>query len=253
MMFMIWLTTVLSIHADSAITPPAELDLKANWNLANTAYKEGDYEQAFSLYEAVFRAGVQNGPLLFNMGNACYKRGKLGPAILYYEKALAFMPRDENLAHNLKRALAARSKAKTDPNDDLMTERIRKLFYSVSYPLMFWMTGTVFILISIGWFLIFWKGLRAQIRVAVFSFSLLGFLMLGWTSYQYHLRTTHDRGVVLSTEESVRSGPSSREDVSFTIYEGKRVIILARTPGWLHIRLNNGYNGWVPEDTVGVI
>lgn len=226
---------------------------KSLWDQANQNYRDGNYQQALTEYMTLYDQGIENGPLLFNIGNANYKTGKVGHAILFYEKALIFLPNDSDLKHNLERALTSRPQAKSDPDDDQMAVKIRTGFLLLPYRLVYWITAFLLLLAGAGWFVIFWKAPGAQFRVAISTIGIISFLMTGVLSFQYQALNTRDRGVILKAEESVRSGPSRIEDVSFSIYEGKRVTILARSNGWVRIRLSNGYNGWVPENAVGII
>ncbi|PIE02968.1 MAG: hypothetical protein CSA81_04470 [Acidobacteria bacterium] len=223
------------------------------WEQANRDYTDGKYEAALTGYLELYHQGIENGALFFNMGNTCFKLRKMGYAVLYFEKAQAYLPGNEDLSHNLNLALAARPRAKTDPNADQMEAKIRTLMHTVPYLWVYILTAVLLGLSGLAWFVLFYKHPGAKTRVAVFSLGLLSLLLMGGVSYQYHYLQKKDRGVVLKSEEPIRSGPSSREDVSFTVYEGKRVKILARSNGWLRIRLENGYNGWIREDAIGTI
>ena len=74
----------------------------------DTAYREGDYDAALEAYHLVLENGYSSGPLLYNIANAYYKRGELGPAILFYERAARKMPHDRDVRYNLS---LARSRA----------------------------------------------------------------------------------------------------------------------------------------------
>ena len=45
---------------------------------------------------------MQDGRLYYNLGNACFKSGKLGEAILWYERARRLLPHDEDIEANLR-------------------------------------------------------------------------------------------------------------------------------------------------------
>ncbi|MEA3297510.1 MAG: tetratricopeptide repeat protein, partial [candidate division Zixibacteria bacterium] len=54
---------------------------------ANSFYKEKDYESAVGMYNRILAQGVESAALYYNLGNACFKSGDLGHAILYYSRA----------------------------------------------------------------------------------------------------------------------------------------------------------------------
>ncbi len=60
-------------------------------------------------------------------------------------------------------------------------------------------------------------------------------------------------GVILARQQDVRSGPSLSNPVIFSIHEGLVVELAARTDGWYQVVLPNGWNGWVPEQQLGVV
>ena len=60
--------------------------------VANRAYSEGDFSAALRAYERSLAAELHaNG--LCNLGNTCFRLGKLGPAALSYERALVLQTR----------------------------------------------------------------------------------------------------------------------------------------------------------------
>ncbi|HSA31118.1 MAG TPA: tetratricopeptide repeat protein, partial [Candidatus Omnitrophota bacterium] len=67
---------------------------------ANTEYQQGRYEEAGGLYEQILESGQESGALYYNLGNSYFKKGQIGKAILNYERALDFFPRDADLQAN---------------------------------------------------------------------------------------------------------------------------------------------------------
>ena len=73
---------------------------------ANTAYSQGNYEEAAGKYtELEAMHDIHSPALLYNLGNAQYMQGRLGNAVLYYEAALARDPGFEAARKNLEQAL----------------------------------------------------------------------------------------------------------------------------------------------------
>ena len=89
---------------DTSTSPPCEEappEPRALFAEANTAYESGDYEMAIATYLDVVDMGVVDEDLYYNLGNAFYKTGQLGPAILYYERARRLAPRNDDINQNL--------------------------------------------------------------------------------------------------------------------------------------------------------
>ena len=64
----------------------------ATFHRGNEAYLKGDYKAAVLAYEQVAALGIVSEDLYYNLGNAYYKEGALGPAIYNYERALDVDP-----------------------------------------------------------------------------------------------------------------------------------------------------------------
>ena len=61
------------------------------WNKANTAYINGDYHAAIATYGELLDRGYSSAKLYFNLGNACFKEGETGRAILCYHRRCAWL------------------------------------------------------------------------------------------------------------------------------------------------------------------
>ncbi len=71
---------------------------------ANRAYKSDQYREAAEGYLNLVEKGFKSGHLYYNLGNAYFRLGDLGKAILYYEKARLLIPRNDDLRFNLSHA-----------------------------------------------------------------------------------------------------------------------------------------------------
>lgn len=69
---------------------------------AETAYTQEAYGKAAELYEKVLQESGDSPEIYYNLGNAYYKAGKIAPAILNYERALALDPGDGDIRFNLQ-------------------------------------------------------------------------------------------------------------------------------------------------------
>src|SRR5262249_53093529 len=79
----------------------------AAYNQGNRLYAKKDYAAAASAYEEALKAGPSV-PAYFNLGNALFKSGKIGQAIVHYRRARYLDPRDVDIAANLAFARAYR-------------------------------------------------------------------------------------------------------------------------------------------------
>src|SRR4051812_5495703 len=68
---------------------------------ANDEFAKGEFREAIRDYQTLVDAKQWNAPVFYNLGNAYFRAGDLGKAILNYERALALDPRHPESAANL--------------------------------------------------------------------------------------------------------------------------------------------------------
>jgi hypothetical protein len=90
-----------SLHAD------------IEWDAANLAYNQGNYEESIRLFETIVDQRGYSASLCFDLANAEAKAGHPGAAILNYERARYLAPADADIDHNLQ---LARKQAGLQPN-----------------------------------------------------------------------------------------------------------------------------------------
>src|SRR5262245_15874464 len=67
----------------------------------NRLYQAGNYSESLKRYEEIVADGYEAPALYYNIGNAQFKLGHLGQAIVSYERALRLAPRDADVRANL--------------------------------------------------------------------------------------------------------------------------------------------------------
>jgi len=76
----------------------------ANFNLANSLYKQGRYEEAATQFEQITKAGTDKtyqSNAFYNMGNALLKAKKIPESIEAYKNALRRNPNNQDAKYNL--------------------------------------------------------------------------------------------------------------------------------------------------------
>ncbi|MFQ5578720.1 MAG: tetratricopeptide repeat protein, partial [Anaerolineae bacterium] len=73
---------------------------------ANRLYEAGQFAEAAQTYRQLIDRGLQNQVVYYNLGNAYFKQGDLGRAILNYRRAGRLVPRAPDIRANLTLARA---------------------------------------------------------------------------------------------------------------------------------------------------
>jgi len=224
---------------------------------ANGSYEKGHFADAARLYENCLSSfHVVNENLYYNLGNAYYKLGKLGPAIYNYERALKIRPDMEDARQNLK---VARKMIKAKGMVDVVVGAEREPFWVRTVTAL--TPGTEAVLFLVLWYATFVLVLllfylkRGAWRVGVisgaglfFTASLLAGLLLGGRGYYDR---TLPQGVVLDDVTVVREGPRENAAAAFRVHAGLKVRVLESDVEWYKIALGNGLEGWVKRRQVG--
>jgi hypothetical protein len=240
---------------------------------ANAAYEAGDYPSAIGDYTRVVESGVATPELFYNLGNAYYKEGDLGRAVLWYERARRLAPRDADLRENLaltRSLLRDKQLVAAEPRwrqallawhrDTTTGESVAAA--SVLYALVclmgvgFVFRDTEFVsrwyakcsVVSPGRLL----GLdKAQdLGLAVALVLLVSGACAGSAIGKVRAERSREQGVVLEEEVSVFSGPSRDASVQFKVHEGTIVSVRDARPGWVRVDLPGDLTGWIDAETL---
>ena len=229
---------------------PSPTDLMAE---ANAQYERGEYADAAQQYEALIDSGYEDATLYYNLGNAYFKNGDLGRAVLNYLRAEELSPRDADIRANLELARG---------RTDRVESGGESLFASVSNAARRWVTvGEMGILSLLLWVvsaiaigaLVVWRAVprRAAVRngaVVASAATLVSLLLLLSMLYA---NPNDDSGVVVASTVDVVSGPGKQYEVEFKLHSGAQVRLVDSRQGWVRIALpGDDLQGWAPSDTV---
>ena len=238
------------------VVGPARADRREEaWRRGNQAYLHGDYPEAIAAYEQLEREGAVSGDLFFNLGDAYFRKGALGPAIWAFEKAAALNPGDDDARYNLAEARKAaarqaRDRIEGEDRDPLWMRAVTSLGPSTET----WL----FVALYLGFFglLLIRRRARDDLRPALgaglavvgAAALLAGALLFG--------RARLDRlpfGVVLPDAVAVKEGADDAYRTSFQVHAGLRVRLIEHDQDWLRVRLGNGLEGWVHAGEIGTL
>ncbi|MBU1172912.1 MAG: tetratricopeptide repeat protein [Proteobacteria bacterium] len=214
-------------------------------------YNQGHYEKAATLFETVAEKGVINGKLYYNAGNAWFKEGNIGRAMLWYERALNIMPHDPDLRYNhdyVTGLLKDKSEDKTSP---------------VFKVLFFWkemLNKNIIRWLALGFFLIFWVRVVIGMLNSGRSMKLIDWLFLSlalvftFTSFNdFYNARFNEHAIVLVESVSVRSGLTEESTELFVLHSGTRVGVDDELRGYVKIRFSDDKIGWIKREDIEII
>lgn len=223
------------------------LDNNTLWNSANQAYIDGDFLSAVKLYSAIENRGFYSARLYYNLGNAYFKSGELGKAILYYNRALVISPSMEDAKHNLEIA-EAQTKDNISVVPEFFLNRWMRLLRSSITCTAWSVLSVVFFAMIAIFLLIFLLGTALQLRKVGFYGTVVALLLFVFTTtFAISSRNSilnRSEAVVMSSAISVKSSPDRLATDIFVLHEGTKVTVSSEVDGWCEITISDGKKGW---------
>ena len=228
----------------------------AIWKSAEEAYSVGDFDGAIREYQSLEKTGAVSSSLFYNLGNAFYRKGSVGKAILYYERALKLDPADKDIRNNLDMArLQTLDKIDSVPQF-ILVEWVRNLRNKLSSNA--WAIVSLIILaLSVALLLLCKFGRSTSSRKLYFIIAMI-LLLFTIFSFLFSLSlarqaTGNDTAVVVENIGSVKSSPAAGGNSIFVLHEGTKVKILESVEQWSRIEIQDGRQGWIKTSDIEVI
>lgn len=244
---------LLSFLAFGAVRAQTPEELFAR---GNRAYAEERYDDAVTAYETVLKYRIRDPRLEFNLGNAYFRQGRLGLAILHFERARRLDPTDRDIVTNLEYARSFGFDV-VQPSSavppwlrwfDALQDGIGPDRQALAVVGLFWIAAA----------LLAWSLSRPGRWRAAHGWALAGLLgvtlLVGLSWYATYQRLDgREQAVVLEDAVDVLAGPGKNNPTLFTVHEGLTVEVFDVRDEWVQVSLPDGLHGWVPRAAVGII
>jgi tetratricopeptide (TPR) repeat protein len=225
-----------------------DLDPKSIIAKANKEYKNQNFEAALESYSSVLHQGLVSSELYYNIGNTYYRMGRMGYAILNYEKALKLAPGDEDIKHNLSVANAhTADKIEVLPKLFLIEwwDSLVMLFTVNGWAFIFILTFILF-LSTIGFYYYF---RNSEYQKSLFFLGIFNLILLVFVFTLFLVRlndeTSNEFGILIETSANVKVSPDYDSNDAFIIHEGIKFKIEDKVENWTKIKLKDGKVGWL--------
>jgi tetratricopeptide (TPR) repeat protein len=221
--------------------PPVFAQEDSEFAKANEEYAKGHFKEAISGYEGLIRAGQWSANVFYDLGNAYFRTGDFGRAILNYERALALQRHHPEATANLQ---IARDEARALEMHPSWLERYLQFAsvnqYTIAAAVAFWIAAFCFAT------LIFTRR-RSATMVTLLLVMLLVFAGAIFATWQL------DRGskggalaVVTGRDVQARLATADTANSVLALPPGSAVKILSTRGDWTYAALPNSLRGWIP-------
>lgn len=220
----------------------------AQFAKANQEYAANDFKGAIAEYENVVRSGEWSAPLFYDLGNAYFRTGDFGFAILNYERALALEPRHPEAQANLQ---IARDEARSLELQSTVFDRFLKNGNARSYTVAAAAT--------------FWLGLFG-LAILVFarrrSPALVLLTLLSWIACAglaasvWQIETGNGgRSLAIVTAKNVEARVATADNAGsvLALPAGSEIRVLQQRGDWTYAVLPNNLRGWIPAKAAELV
>ncbi len=229
--------------------------ITARFREANALYAAERYDEAAGVYETIIDGGFGTADVHYNLGNARFKLGEPGRAVLAYERALRVEPGHTDARANLAFVREQLADRQAPLDDGPVTAFLRRLYTAVHVSTF----DAVASLLFFGLFAVLIVGvLRGgvsgwSLRAAV---TLLAAFVVVATAagVRTYSANTVDDAVVLASELAARTGPGGDFVLEFKIHEGTTVAVEEVRGEWTRVRVGGtDLVGWVMNEGLEAI
>jgi hypothetical protein len=209
---------------------------------ANQEYAQGHFKEAISGYETLVRAGQWSANVFYDLGNAYFRTGDFGRAILNYERALALEPHHPEATANLQIARDEAHALELQPGRlEGYLEFASMNQYTVTAAVAFWIAA--FCLAA----LVF---TRRRLRATLTLLLVTLLISAGGIVATWQLERGGSEGsalaVVTGKDVQARLATADTANSILALPPGSEVKIVSTRGDWIYAALPNNLRGWIP-------
>src|SRR6266436_538493 len=228
--------------------PPVLAQADVEFAKANEEFAQGHFKEAISGYEALVRAEQWSANLFYDLGNAYFRTGDFGRAILNYERALALERHHPEATANLQ---IARDEARALELQQSWQERYLQFAsvnqYSTTAAVAFW-AGALCIVALI------FASRRSVRLIALSILSLSVFALAIFAIYEIdHGSKGRALAVVTGSDVQARLATADTANSVLALPPGSEIKILNTRGDWVYAALPNNLRGWIPATSAELV
>ncbi len=209
---------------------------------ANSAYHEGDYSHAMTLYEQLTAENGYSGDILYNLANTYAQKGETGRAVVNYLRARLLDPSDPDIKGNLE--LVNKKAGLFNEEQPFFNKITTILTFNqwcdvALFSFAIFVGATAITLFLPTWNIVGKTAMPISVLLIIFSVYL--------AVISYHPYTS---AVIIQPETALLISPHDKASTNGSIREGRLVSLIKEYNGFRYVRDSSGRAGWIPEQAV---
>ena len=214
-----------------------------DFEAANQAFDQAKFAEAKVGYEKLADAGEWSAHLFYNLGNADYRLGATGRAMLDYERALALDPAHPEALANLavlRKQTGARQRAATWEDAVFAPKSVD--VWTIVVAAAAWIA--IFSLALIG------TSKRAE-KSGLWLTTVVALLIAAYAAGVLWWRGQESAlAIVVAQQTEARLAPADSAGLAEALPAGSRVQVLSERGEWVYCALPGAGRGWIPHTAV---
>jgi len=229
---------------------------QTDWETANQAYQDGNYEEAIIGFENLLQdpavMAEARAEVLYNLGNAYFKTGENARAILAYERCLRIVPNHQDAKFNLKFAESRIIDNIEDHHQFFLLQWAQTVRgWAAESTWLLW-SVILFILCLAGMF-VFAFLRNTTVRKTAFYTGVLALclsIIALWCGLSLHHRDmAKAEAIIIQGVVNAKSSPDKSGTDLFVLHEGTKVRIGDAVGDWCEIRVGDNI-GWIRQNAL---
>jgi len=221
------------------------------FNRANVYYEQGNFDEAIKQYKSILEEGLESSNLYYNLGNCYFKKGKLGEAIFYYEKARRLMPQDRDLESNYEYARSLIKGGAVSNQESLPVRLWNNLFEKLTIDGLTLALSIFFISILISIVAsLFFAPLKKQTLILTAFLGLC--FVVGFVGLKGKISRLNKEAIVVVEQADAKFEPMEKATTYFTLYEGIKVEVIESRDNWYKVKREDNKSGWIEKSALSI-
>ena len=229
---------------------------QANATAGDSESAQRLYEKAILNYQRIINDGqIKNAGLYYNLANTYFLKGDIGKAILNYRRAHRLDKSDANIQKNLAFARSRRIDKVKIKTQKRVLQTLFFWHYDFSIKTKFVVACISFAVVCISLTAMIWLGRNAATTVTTVIAAVLTVCFFASVVLEAGTQAGLVCGVITAKSAIARQGDGQNYAPSFKepLHSGTEFDLLEQRPGWLHIKLSDDSDAWIPDECADLI
>ncbi|MBN1596604.1 BatD family protein [candidate division FCPU426 bacterium] len=229
-------------------------DAEVHFWRATTLAEKAEYTAAEQEFRLVIGMQVEDADVYYNLGNAYLQQGKLGAAVLAYQRGLRLAPRNADLKYNLRQAEVLVDNKRATPAHPDKENMIAAVYQGLTANEAVWLASFFyFIAVLIGMLVLLDAARFGRLRAAIFLCAALAAGLALWSLLRQFEPRWRKQAVVMMSQAETYNRPYANAEILFTIPEGTCVLVKSEEEAWIEVVDPLGRRGWTKRSLLGFI